>query len=289
MAIRKPIILEVAHNTYMIDLFGMQTPSLLVGGERALLLDTGFGNWDLKGLVRGITDKPLVVVISHAHGDHIGGMGQFAELHVHPADRPAVEEFALRGMSAEMIGGEIGRIRQDPDCVFDIPPEPLPAEHTSHVYKDLAPHQIIDLGGRPVEVLCARGHTAGQIVLLDYKERILFSGDGCNTNLGIRALPIETALRDLLVIKERQGLFDRNFTGHLGWHGYMDNLSADTHATLDACIFIMRGILDGSVVGEPAHSPYPAKEGGPPTPARLSAQHGGVRITYDPERIFDER
>ena len=60
--IHQPIILEVAKDTYMINLMGLQAPSLIVGRDRALLLDTGLGNFDMMEIVRRITDKPVMYI-----------------------------------------------------------------------------------------------------------------------------------------------------------------------------------------------------------------------------------
>ena len=43
---------------------------LIVGQQRALLLDTGAEACDLMGLIREITPLPLVVLNTHGDGDH---------------------------------------------------------------------------------------------------------------------------------------------------------------------------------------------------------------------------
>ena len=67
MKIRKMPWFEFAPDTYEIDEFDCASIFLFVGTERALLLDTGIGIGDLKGLVEGITDKPYDVVLTHGH------------------------------------------------------------------------------------------------------------------------------------------------------------------------------------------------------------------------------
>lgn len=115
---------------------------LILGTERALLLDTGAVPCGLPALVRSVTDLPLTVVNTHGDGDHVANNGQFPEIWAHP------EEFELIRRSA-------------PASVLRPAPEGT----------------VFALGGRDLEVLAAPGHTAGSIALLDRKNRMLFSGD----------------------------------------------------------------------------------------------------------------
>nr|MDP9472148.1 MBL fold metallo-hydrolase [Chloroflexota bacterium] len=59
---------------------------LVVGSERAILIDTGMGVGDIRTLVADLTDRPVTVVNSHVHWDHIGGNGLFAEILIHPTE-----------------------------------------------------------------------------------------------------------------------------------------------------------------------------------------------------------
>ena len=61
---------------------------LVEGEEKALLIDTGYGIGNLKGLVQKLTDKPLLVANTHFHGDHSAGNGQFEEVYCHEYDVP---------------------------------------------------------------------------------------------------------------------------------------------------------------------------------------------------------
>ena len=83
---------EVAGGVWAIDDRAQDTVYLVVGGERALLLDTGWGVGDLAGLVASLTDLPLTVVNSHGHPDHVCGNGQFQTVHIAEADAGYVRE-----------------------------------------------------------------------------------------------------------------------------------------------------------------------------------------------------
>ena len=53
MAIIKPYICEIAPKTYVINEFGLSAMYLLVGEEKALLIDIGCGLCDLKQVQKG--------------------------------------------------------------------------------------------------------------------------------------------------------------------------------------------------------------------------------------------
>jgi hypothetical protein len=74
------------YGIYTESLDGMGDPwmYLVIGPEKAMLIDTGFGVGDLKGLVNEITGgMPLMVVNTHAHFDHAYGNFQFDNVYCH--------------------------------------------------------------------------------------------------------------------------------------------------------------------------------------------------------------
>src|SRR6476469_4887802 len=50
---------------------------LIVGTKQALLFDTGMGIADIHKVVRQLTSRPVVVLNSHTHNDHVGGNSLF--------------------------------------------------------------------------------------------------------------------------------------------------------------------------------------------------------------------
>src|SRR5215470_14764125 len=50
---------------------------LIVGTKQALLFDTGMGIGNIKTVVTRLTSRPVVVLNSHTHNDHVGGNWQF--------------------------------------------------------------------------------------------------------------------------------------------------------------------------------------------------------------------
>ncbi len=117
---------------------------LILGQQRAMLLDTGAVECDLPGLVRSVTELPLLVLNTHGDGDHTANDGLFSDIYAHP------EEFSI--------------IRQGrPELTARLHP--------------VTEASSFDLGGRILSVIETPGHTPGSICLLDRQNRILFSGD----------------------------------------------------------------------------------------------------------------
>ena len=260
--IHQPIILEVAKDTYMINLMGLQAPSLIVGRDRALLLDTGLGNFDMMEIVRRITDKPVMLVLTHAHSDHMGGIGQFQEIYIHPADLPAAQAFDADRLiheddrlptQKEFVAQAAAAFRARPENIFDIPETVMKDRFSERRFIPLQPDQIIDLGGRQVQILEERGHTAGEIAVLDFQSRILFAGDGISPMFSITEADITTARDDLLHIRSHASEFDRIYHGHFGGTDPATLCSAPV-SMLDDILQILNDALDGTDPGQPAGS-----------------------------------
>ena len=286
MGISKPIVCEIARDTLAINEFGMAACFLLWGSERGLLIDTGCGMYNIKEIADELSPVPYDVMITHAHGDHMGGIDYFEEVYMHPDDfrymtpegmESRRERYSAGGGYAQMMTGFGSFDAYDITYEQQHYPEripkllPMPEGHVFH------------LGGRDIEVIHTPGHTEGEVCLIDTRERILFSGDACNPNLGISATSINTAYKGLLKVKARQADFDRNFNNHIGYGG--SNVIRSIPAeTLDDALWIMENLIRGTVQFEYRVSPM--RPNSPPT---WFITHGTCLINSRTEpRILDE-
>lgn len=147
---------------------------LVLGSEKALLIDTGFGIYSLKDKVSEITSLPVIVLNTHAHPDHCGGNAEFDAPLLHPDDFEAYAANTTYRARYE----EISHIPESADYLASLQPDP-PAPVA------IREGEVIDLGGRQLEVHLLKGHTRGSIALFDRQTGSLFAGDNIQqmTNL----------------------------------------------------------------------------------------------------------
>lgn len=68
---------------------------LLLGSDKALLIDTGLGVSNIRAVVNRLTDLPVEVFATHVHWDHIGGHKYFQGIFVHEAEKTWLRQFPI--------------------------------------------------------------------------------------------------------------------------------------------------------------------------------------------------
>lgn len=160
--------------------------TLILGKEKALLIDTGYGFEDLPAFVRTLTDLPVQVVLTHGHTDHAGGSRLFGEVFINPEDIPVYLWYEKT--QKKLI---VDKFRRDRAAAGlpDVWPESFNAAAylaaPPREFKALKNGQIFDLGGRREEILFLPGHTRGSVMVFDGKTGLLFSGDNISSSLWI--------------------------------------------------------------------------------------------------------
>ena len=208
---------EIAEKSWMIKNVGDHTPAicyLVEGKDYALLIDSIIGIGNLKAFCETLTTKPIRLVNTHAHSDHIGGNFHFDHCYIHHRDIAFFQS---------MIGS---RKEEVFEIAKSMAPDSLRELMTlDDNFKDWNPIKVyplydgdeFDLGDRVIEVVEAGGHTEGTIVLIDHRTRIAYSGDVCNSNTLLEfpnSLSISAYLNSLLRLKEHQSAFDMMYGGH---------------------------------------------------------------------------
>ncbi|MCR5796110.1 MAG: MBL fold metallo-hydrolase [Solobacterium sp.] len=221
MGMKSPFICEIAKNTYAVNEFGMDAIYLCIGSERALLIDTGTGMFDVKALAERLTDKPYDVVLTHGHVDHAGGMDLFEQVYLHRADFEA----ALSLTYEERVEYAKKLRAMDTEHAYDAEADAVRRWNSVPQLIPVGEGHVFDLGDRTLEVFHTPGHTPGSVSLLDRKNRILFSGDACNVNTLCLGSPVSVLKKTAEKIKGLEPYFDRDYNGHNGYAGMPDCFS----------------------------------------------------------------
>lgn len=144
---------------------------LLIGSDRALLIDTGLGVGNIGKVVGNITDKPILVATTHVHWDHIGGHKYFNDIAVFEAEKDWLKKFpiSLSVVKSNLVGG----LRDFPD-EFKIEEYRIFSGEPTAVLKD---GDVIDIGNRQIQVIHTPGHSPGHVCFYEKERRYLYSGD----------------------------------------------------------------------------------------------------------------
>ena len=132
--------------------------TLVIGEDKAMLIDTGYGVYNIKELVRQITDLPLVVIATHGHMDHTGGNYLFDEVYLHELDNELCKKHNSIPWRKRNI--EAAKNLKVLPVGFD---EALYESKREGNLKPLEYGQVFDLGGITAEIINMEGHTAGSI------------------------------------------------------------------------------------------------------------------------------
>lgn len=146
---------------------------LVIGNERAALIDTGMGIGNIQIEVERLTNLPIIVVNTHTHLDHVGDNHRFSEVWVFD------ETTEIARLERGYTRAECTQI-MEPETYFDLPPDFDLTTYEikpSQVTRRLTHLSTIDLGQRTLTVHHTPGHSPGSICLLDSRDRILFTGD----------------------------------------------------------------------------------------------------------------
>ena len=194
--LRVPNVIPVNDHVWLLDDSHQATCYVVAGTKQAAVIDTSLGMSNIRAVAETLTSLPLICINTHGHEDHMGGNWAFDNAHMNLADRELADE-----------------------CI-DFPE--MQAAIKQHglrfpEYEHLEDGQVIDLGGVELEVIYFPGHTAGEIVLLDRKDRILFSGDGILQHLWLQldeSLPVKTQIESMEKLLPLRDQFDVILHGH---------------------------------------------------------------------------
>lgn len=188
--------------------------TVIVGEEKALLLDTGYGIDHLDETIAKITDLPLIVINSHGHLDHVLGNRFFSEVHLHRDDLQIYQHHTTQERKQSIANMQ----RVNPELFpADFSPEAYLSESKTKILP-IGDGDVFDLGGVRVTVIHAPGHTPGGIALLDDRDRLLLTGDAASPHVWMflqESTSIATYIQSLRKLQKLSNQYDGIVASHI--------------------------------------------------------------------------
>lgn len=157
---------------------------LIAGDERAILIDSGFGDEEHKEIVNQLTSLPVTLVLSHGHGDHVSGAKYWKKALINEADKDLFDKY-YTGDGIEL--------------------------------SFLSDGEILDLGNRKIKVIFTPGHSKGGTVFLDEENQYLFSADTVMNQpvfLQFAYSSVDEYINSIKKLYEQKDKISKIFPGH---------------------------------------------------------------------------
>ncbi|NLO85073.1 MAG: MBL fold metallo-hydrolase [Clostridiales bacterium] len=247
-------------------IFGLCTELMyLIEGDRyAALLDTGSGFGSLKACVDKLTDKPILVLLTHGHVDHAMGTKEFDTIYMNRKD-----DYIFVPHGADSF-------RQADFNELSLPPEDyIPTDDYTR-FQDVKGGDSFDLGGIHIDIYDCVGHTYGSVAMLIREERMLLTGDGCNPFSFMfedYSTPI-TAYRDSLMKLKAET--DGKYDAILLSHGDGNGPTSIIPSVIAVCDDILAGTTDDVPFSFKGHNGFIAKAMNPETMSRMDGVVGNI-------------
>lgn len=214
---------------------------IVEGKGKAVLIDAGTRIKDLDKIVATITTKPVMLVATHVHPDHTGpSINCFPEIYINPADTVLV-------------------------------PQMMP-EYKGKI-KYLTDGEIIDLGGRKVEVVFTPAHTPGSTTFIDKDAGYGFSGDSFGSGNLLLSLDFST----LIATCEKMSAKMQKYGIKYLYPGHFFGTNQETKQRVDDMITLSMNVLSGKVKGK--------ENPGGMMGLNLVVSDYGVRINYNEKAV----
>jgi hydroxyacylglutathione hydrolase len=186
---------------------------LVEGSNMALLIDAETNIKDLDKIVSSITKKPVMLVATHVHPDHTGAsIDVFPEIFINPADTVNI-------------------------------PQMMP--NYKGIVKYLKDGQVIDLGGRTIEVVFTSAHTPGSTSFVDKAAGYGFSGDSFDSG----NLLLTGDFSTLLATCQKMSLIMEKYGIKFLYPGHYFGKNVETKQRVDDMATISRDVLSGKLKG----------------------------------------
>ena len=137
---------------YLINDSQLCTTYIIIGDNKAMVIDCGMkNNESLLNQIKKITDKDLIVVLTHAHYDHSGHLDEFDHFYMAKEDEICLKKY--------------------------------PIHQQNKLY--LKDQMEFDLGNIKVRSYVFNGHTSGSTIFIDETYHYAYTGDQFGSGCGV--------------------------------------------------------------------------------------------------------
>lgn len=250
---------------------------LIEGESKAALIDTCVGVGHIRDYAERLTDKPITVLISHGHIDHVMGAPEFERVYMNTKDIQLYQnQCALEGRKGYVAAG-IG-----PETAAEIADEEYVPAKPDQEFEALEDGMVFDLGGIHIDACAFPGHTKGCMIFLIREEKILILGDACN-NATFLFEDICSTVEDYQEqVKKVSNLLEGRYDRVFLMHHVMDAPVSILAEMSDVCDVVLAGKADNipfSFMGKEAFIAKAANE-------RFERRDGKfANLIYNPDRV----
>jgi glyoxylase-like metal-dependent hydrolase (beta-lactamase superfamily II) len=214
---------------------------LVEGNDKAVLIDAGTRIKDLDKMVAKLTNKPVMLVATHIHGDHTGSaIAYFPELYIGSNDT-VLPRRALPNYKGKILFLKDG--------------------------------EVIDLGGRQLEVIYTPGHKPESITLIDKKAGYGFSGDSFGSGNLLLSGTISTLIS---TCEKTKNIMEKNGIQYFV-PGHVLDKKVETKQRVADLLTLGSDILAGKIDIETNNSGQPGSD--------LIIEKYGVRLNFSRNAI----
>ncbi|MDY3005686.1 MBL fold metallo-hydrolase [Anaerococcus porci] len=179
----KKEIIKLADNEYCIRDYNLDNYYLIVGDKKSALIDTGSGIGDPRLEIREITDKDILVLLTHGHLDHAGNAYYFDDIYMNERDDELLDEhFGNPDMIKWFIEtrGPVRFPKGDIEELKSYVNENMPDKFK---YKNVSEGDKFELGTTVLTTIEIPGHTKGSVGYLSSSTKYLYAGDALNQGI----------------------------------------------------------------------------------------------------------
>jgi len=192
------------------------TMALVIGSEKAAIIDTGYGSTgDLDKIIKHITDKPVICLLTHCDPDHAGSAALFDEIYMSSLDEELMKKGSLNARTRMMV---VKNCCDGNEELIEYAKAHI-VKNSSFQYKNIEDGDIFDLGDCKLEAVSLAGHSKGSMCFFNRRENYVIAGDSiANNNSSVlffdKCLPLLVYKENLKGFIKKVGIDVVIYTGH---------------------------------------------------------------------------